>query len=255
MVEQGERLILVVDDNQFNREGLSLYLRIAGYATSEAADLQSALAAAQLGRPAGAVIDIVIPTHEGAPSEMDESVGLDLVRQLKQRNPSLGIVVFSAYDDRGREVWQLVRDGMRGLAYLLKGSRPERVLDSLEQALAGNVVLDPNALTNTRRLEEEFVRQMRPEERHWIEQAAALISTLTEREMEVAQRLADSQNLQGIADSLGINQRTVENHITSVYNKLKLSSVDQETPALRKSTLLAKAAMLYVLTTAENRPA
>lgn len=255
MATNGECLILVVDDNQFNREGLVLYLRSAGYVTCEAADAAAAYATAQAHDPAGAVIDIVIPTHEGAVADLDESVGLELVARLKHLSPNMGIVVFSAYDDRGREVWSIVREGTRGLAYVLKGSRPERVLEALEQALLGNVHLDPNALTNTRRLEDEFVQQLQPEERHWIEQAAVLMPTLTDREMEVAQRLADSQNLQGIAESMGINQRTVENHITSVYSKLKLSCVDQETPSLRKSTLLAKAHMLYVLTTAENRPA
>jgi DNA-binding NarL/FixJ family response regulator len=245
-------LILVVDDNQFNREGLADYLRTAGYATCEAGGADTALAAMTSCRPDGAVVDIVIPRHDGDRADTSENIGMELVAELKAAQPRMGIVVFSAYDDRGSDVWEMVRQGTRGLAYMLKGNRPERVLAALHEALAGNVVLDPKALTNTRRLADELIQQMSAQERPWIERAARLLPTLTDREMEVARELAYSQNLAGIAEALDINQRTVENHITSVYSTLQLSDADKQVPALRKSTLLAKAFMLYALTGAEG---
>lgn len=247
MTTGGNQCILVVDDNPFNREGLVLYLEGRGYATCQAGDGAGAIAAAEEHQPTGAIVDIVIPEEEGGRAHLDESVGLSVVRNLKQRNPSMGVVIFSAYDDRGSDIWSLVREGARGLAYLVKGTRPRHLLSALEQTLAGNVVLDPEALTNPRHLEDELWRQLSPEERPWVERALALLPALTEREMEVALRLANSQNLYGIAESLAISQRTVENHVTNVYSKLGLSAVDGQAPSLRKSMLLAKACMLYEL--------
>ncbi len=253
MPTEHKGIILVVDDNPFNRDGLALYLENAGYHIREAGDAATALAIAQSQALTGAVVDIVIPTCAGGPALLDMSVGIDLVGQLKHLNPLMGIVVFSAYDDRGSEVLALVSGGQRGLAYMLKGGRPERLLAALEQTMGGSVVLDPHALTNTRHLDDQIRRQLSPEERPWVERAAALMPTLTDRELEVAMRLANSQNLHGIAQSLGLAQSTVETHVTNLYNSLELSGVDEEAPNLRKSTLLAKACMLYDLRNLENR--
>jgi DNA-binding NarL/FixJ family response regulator len=254
MVVQEKRLILVVDDNRFNREGLVLYLESAGYVTCQAGNERDAYAAAISGRPLGAIVDIVIPAEADREADLGENVGLDLVAKLKRLNPEMGIVVFSAYDDRSREIWSMVREGTRGLAYMVKGSRPEQLLDALEQALAGNVVLDPKALTTTRQLGDEIRLQLTADERPWVEHAADLLPFLSNRELEVARRLANSQNVSGIADALGLSQSTVETHVTNVYAKLDLAYVDKRAPSLRKSTLLAKAYMLYELALMGAKP-
>lgn len=246
------RTILVVDDNRFNRNGVVLYLESVGYATCQAGDARSAYEMAVFKRPIGAIIDIVIPVDKDSVADLGENMGLTLVAQLKQLNPAMGIVVFSAYDDRSREIWSFVRHGTRGLAYMLKGGQPEQLLDALQEAMAGNVILDPNALTNTRHLEDEIRHQMTAEERPWVEHAADLLPILSSRELEIAKLLANSQNVSGIADSLGIAQSTVETHVTSVYSKLDLAFVDRQAPSLRKSTLLAKAFMLYELSLMES---
>lgn len=247
MDSSDDRMILVVDDNPFNREGLILYLESAGYLTCQAADKNEAIAVASHCFPVGAIVDIVIPVDGKSDAQLGESIGLDVVAWLKEFNPSMGIVVFSAYDDRGREVLAMVRDGARGLAYILKGARPERLLSALEHAMAGNVILDPDALTNVRHLSDEIRQGLTVEERPWVERAVSRFPLLSDREREVALRLANSQNLYGIGRSLGISKHTVENHITGLYATLDLSLVDKLAPALRKSTLLAKACMLYEL--------
>ena len=55
------------------------------------------------------------------------------------------------------------------------------------------------------------------------------------------------QSVQRIAEALGIERKTVENHISNVYRKLGLDGVDQSATGLRKATLLAKAFMIYDL--------
>jgi DNA-binding NarL/FixJ family response regulator len=240
-------LVLIIDDNAFNRDGIALYLRSQGFNTLEAGDESSAFDLASESRPWAAVVDIVIPTREGDRIQTSESVGIELVRRLKTLDPIMGIVIFSAYEDRGSQVWNLVRDGVRGVAYLLKGSRPERLLQALNETAAGRVLLDVNGAITRDELVRDIRTHLTEAERPWVERALQLIPFLSPREMEIATRLANSENNLGIAETLGIKSKTVENHISRVYDKLGLGNVEAEAPTLRKSILLAKAIMIYEL--------
>lgn len=240
--------VLIVDDDAFNRYGINLYLSNHGYVVHEAGDEDTAFAIAQRVRPTAAVVDIVIPAAPQARANIERSVGIQLVRQLKDLKPQMGVVVFSAHEDRGGEIWELVRDGVRGIAYLFKGVRPERLLDALRDTTAGHVILDGISAESRPRLTEEILKRLSPEERPWVDMAVMLLSTLSEREREVALRLAFSQTTAGIAAALGISAKTVENHVSHVYEKLGLKEVDDRAPTLRKSSLLAKAYMIYDLT-------
>lgn len=239
------RVVLVVDDNAFNRQGLVLYLVSKGYRTVEAGDEATAAALAAADPPVAAVVDIVIPPTPDGRALTGHSVGLQLVRRLKTINPAMGIVIFSAYEDRGSEIWEFVHEGMRGVAYLLKGESPDRLLRALKDTEAGHVVLDIGSVTNTRRLVQEMRARLSADEQPWVERAVRLLPTLTEREWEVTRRLASSHNNVGIAEAMGITPKTVENHIGRIYDKLGLSAVDNHAPQLRKVVLLAKACMIY----------
>lgn len=244
--------VLIVDDNPFNRDGLAFYLRRQNFLTVEAADEFSAQQVANETQPWGAVIDIVIPHQTGDEVSSSESVGLQLVRYLKKMDPLMAIVIFSAYEDRGSQVWDLVREGVRGVGYLLKGCPPERLLQALYDTAAGRVILDVNGAITKDDLIRDQRSRLTPEERPWVEQAIQLIPLLTPREREIASRLANSQNNQGIAEALGISNKTVENHISRIYDKLGMGEIEAEAPNLRKSLLLAKAFMIYDLSGVEG---
>ncbi len=246
--------ILVVDDNMFNREGVVMFLRSRGLETFEAADEATAYRSAQTYKPRAAVVDIVIPAAPSQRAQTANSLGLNLVRGLKQLDPAMGIVVFSAHEDRGAEIWSMVRDGMRGIAYLLKGTRPERLYEALVASQAGQVVLEEDVVSNPTQMAREMSTLLSPEERPWVERAVSLIPNLSEREWDVAKRIAASHNNLGIAEALGLAQRTVENYVTTVYSRLQLSEVDRLAPSLRKSVLLAKACMIYELLDAGKDP-
>ena len=74
-----KRQVLIVDDNDFNRDGLVLYLQNSGYATLEAADAAAAYALAETHHPDSAVVDIVIPAVPGGPAQIAYSVGVEPV--------------------------------------------------------------------------------------------------------------------------------------------------------------------------------
>lgn len=237
--------VLLVDDNIFNREGLRLYLQREGFAVFEAGDEQSARELAERAAVHAAVIDISIPPDAHTPSRVQHNFGIRLARQLKLTQPTLGIVLFSAYEDRGGDVLDMIRSGMRGLAYKLKGCAPAALLEALHEVLAGRVLIDPE-VTNPRSLAEELIARLTVEERLWVEGILQRFSQLSPREQEVAYRLAAAHTTEGIATDLNVAPRTIEHHIGHVYEKLGL----REAPApLHRVVLLTKACMILDLWT------
>lgn len=245
--------ILIVDDNVFVREGMAAYFARRGYETVEAGDGAAALALAGDGGCQAAVVDIVIPEKEGQPADMGGSEGVRLARELKRAFPDLGVLVFSAFDDRGREVLELAASGMRGLAYLVKGAHPDKVLEALCEACEGKVVLAPEVLHYGPRMARELRNMLSPQESRWVREAVSRCKDLTPREMEVALLLAASRTTQGIAEALDISAKTVEKHTNHIYAKLNLSDVDKLDPPLRKALLLAKACWLDELQGSSER--
>jgi DNA-binding NarL/FixJ family response regulator len=237
--------VLLVDDDAFNREGVRLFLRREHCEVREAGDEQSALEMAKAGTIHVAVIDISIPPDPATPSRVQHSCGIDLARRLKQAWPMLGVVLFSAYEDRGREVLEMVRQGVRGLAYKLKGCPPKALLEAINEVRLGRVLIDPE-VTNPHSLADEFRARLTAEERPWVEGILAHFDQLSPRETEVAYRLAAAYTTEGIAAALDVAPRTIEHHVGRVYEKLGLRELP---PQLHRIVLLTKACMIVDLQT------
>ena len=238
--------VLVVDDNAFNRQGVCWYLQQQGYETWEAGDEATAWEMAVTHLPQVAVIDIVIPPAPDEPVKVKYSLGVRLATRLKRAYPAMGVVLFSAYEDRGSAIFDLVREGTRGIAYKLKGRPPADLLRTMHDVLAGRVVIDAE-VTNSRLLAAGVWSHLTPAERPWVKSVVAHLSQLTPREKEVVQRLAASHNIGGIAASLSITRKTAENYITQIYKKLALSEMAIQEPRLRQAVILAKGCLIAEL--------
>lgn len=241
-------IILLVDDDAFNREGLRLYLEQEGFAIREAGDAATAwqvLGALQAGAAAAdaAVIDISLPDEPGQKAQPGRSVGVQLAGRIKEARPAFGVVLFSAYEDRGAEVLELIGEGRRGLAYKLKGCQPTALLAALRGVMAGQVIIDPE-VTDVRSLADRLMSRLTPEERPYVEVAVDLLPQLTPREREVAERLAAAHSNEGVAHALVLEPKSVENNISRIYDKLQLNDAPHH---LRRAVLLAKACMIYDL--------
>jgi DNA-binding NarL/FixJ family response regulator len=208
--------VLLVDDDAFNREGMRLYLEQEGYTILETGDAATAwrtLAVSEGDVPAAdaAVIDISLPAEPGLKAQPAYSAGIQLAGRIKEVYPAFGIVLFSAYEDRGAEVLNLIQAGRRGLAYKLKGCQPAALLAALRGVMAGQVIIDSD-VTNIHSLADRLVARLTPEERPYVETAVSLLSQLTPREREVAERLAAAHSNEGIAHTLAIEPKSVENN-------------------------------------------
>jgi DNA-binding NarL/FixJ family response regulator len=157
-------------------------------------DGPSALAAVPALRPDVALLDIELP---GRPDGIQ--LGLALRRQL----PALGIVVLSNHADV-RFAAALPREVISGWSYLLKKSVGDvgALSRAIEGAAEGVVVLDPH-----------LVESLRP-------RAGSLLERLTPRQREILGLLAQGLTNAGIAERLVLAEKSVENHLTVLYEQL-----------------------------------
>jgi len=185
--------IVVVDDHPVVREGLVASLqddpefRVVG-AVASAEEALPLVAAEQ---PDIVLLDLELP---GAG-------GLDAIPLLSAAHPGSRIVILTAYDTDER-VLGAIRAGARG--YVLKGASLGEIATAIRAVHAGGSYLEP-------RVANKITSELRSRTRS---------SQLSRREREVLRLIADGQENKQIAHSLGITERTVKFHVTSILNKL-----------------------------------
>ncbi len=249
MPELNKQKLLLVEDDEFMRQSVPEYLAAEGFQVLLADNAASALAAAQEHQPEIVIVDLVIPPDGVTGRNLRHARhGLQLVRQLKEMSPGPGVVVFSAHEEHGKEILQLVSQGVRGIAYVLKGQPAGDLLLAIQGALAGEVHFAPEVRINTQTPAEAFLQLCTlPEERAWIERGLERFDALTSRELEIARLLAASQTTPAVAKALHIEPKTAEAHIRNLYAKLGLDEVNNQAPHLNARGLLIKIFSLHEL--------
>jgi len=134
--------------------------------------------------------------------EMPEQDGVEAIPLLLQAKDSLAILVFTAYDTEERVLGAL-RAGARG--YLLKGASSDEIARAVRQVHAGGSYLEP-------RVASRLIAQVQTPRR--------TSTGLSDREREVLRLVADGQPTKQVARTLGITERTVKFHVTSIFHKL-----------------------------------
>ena len=189
---------MIVDDHDAVRRGLrSLIETKPNYVVvAEGSNGRMALQLAAEHQPDIAVLDYSLP----------ELNGLDLSHQLKRSYPKLEILIYTMHD-REDVIMEVLRAGVRG--FVLK-SDTERHLISALDALSIHRPYFSGAVSET--LLDKFL-ESKP-------QPSA--SSLTHREREIVQLIAEGRINKEIARLLNISVKTVETHRASAMHKLKL---------------------------------
>jgi DNA-binding NarL/FixJ family response regulator len=213
--------LAIAEDSGLFRSSLTLLLEASGAQVTASTPSGAELAAAIAADPPDAVIlDIRMP-----PTFTDE--GIRTAAQLRPLYPQLGILVLSTYAET-RYASQLLDTVSTGVGYLLKDNVTDAgaLMDSLARVAAGETVIDPIIV---RRL---LHRNRKPSK----------IDALNEREREVLERMAEGRSNLGIAKQLYLSHRTVETHVTSVFNKLGLDQTDTDNNRVRAVLAFLRAA-------------
>ena len=198
--------VMVVDDDLITREGLASLLTAMGHQVVEtAADGSAAVTVAREVRPDAVVLDIRMP-----PTHTTE--GLRAATHIQQDLPGTAVLVLSQYLVTEYAL-TLMQTYPGRMGYLLKERIVDRAMlsDALTRLTRNECVIDPSIVA----------RLMRRRRRNDI------LGSLTDREKEVLDLIAQGHSNVGIAKKLVISERTVETHATQVFQKLGLIEVTE----------------------------
>jgi DNA-binding NarL/FixJ family response regulator len=186
--------ILVVDDHPIVREGLVAVLEDQAdfHVAGAAGSAEEAIAMARQLSPDTVLLDLELPGMNG----------VEAIPPLLQAAPDARVLVFTAYDTDER-VFGAIRAGARG--YLLKGAAAEEIARAIRVIHAGGSHLAPGVATRV--MAEVGAPRRSP-------------GALTGREREVLRLIAEGLSNKQISRALGITERTVKFHVTSIFNKL-----------------------------------
>jgi DNA-binding NarL/FixJ family response regulator len=192
------RRIIIVDDHDAIRRGVRQLVETKPYyqVVGEAADGRTGLEVARQTRPDIAILDYSLP----------ELNGLDLSHALKREFPRIEILLYTMHD-REEIIMDVLRAGVRG--FVLKSDTEKHLIAALD-ALSIRRSYFSGTISDT--LLEQFI-ETKP-----YPQA----SSLTHREREVVQQVAEGRINKEIATRLNISVKTVETHRASAMRKLKL---------------------------------
>jgi len=143
---------------------------------------------------------------------MKDLNGIEATRQVIAKLPSVKVIGLSMYSDR-QFVTEMLLAGAKG--YLLKDSAIEELVFGIRQVINKNVYLSPIVATE---VIEEFTQGIKKDR-------SPVFATLTPREREVLQMLAEGKSTKEIAFSLGVSGKTVETFRQQLMSKLNINTL------------------------------
>ncbi len=195
--------VMLVDDHAVVRGGLAQLVQSAGdmEVVGTAADGAQAVEVARSGRPDVVLMDLQMP-------EMD---GVAATRALLAEDLGAQVVILTSYSD-GERIIGAIDAGAVG--YLLKDADPEEILEGIRAVSRGESPLHPRAARELLASRRSTLGGERPPQ-------------LTGRELEVLRLVRQGLANKQIARRLGISERTVKAHLTSVFQRLDVADRTQ----------------------------
>ncbi len=197
--------LLITDDHSIVREGLALILETAEniVVVGEAADGTEALQLVAQTRPDVVLMDLRMPGMDG----------LTAIKHLQRDHPEIAIVILTTYNED-----ELMLRGLQAGAkgFLLKDTPRQTLLDTIFAAAKGKSLLSGDVMNRLMANLPGDGGEKRP--------FPSAENPLTGREQQALCAVASGETNKGIALKLGITERTVKAHLTSIYSKLGVDS-------------------------------
>ena len=207
MTDEPRLRVVIAEDSVLLREGIARILEEAGFEiVGQSSTADDLLLKVRSYHPDVAIVDIRMP-----PSHTDE--GLVAAKTIRSEHQDVGVLVLSQYVEPDYAL-ELLADDAEGVGYLLK----DRVADVAEFASAvrrvadGGSALDPAIVT-------QLVGRRRGDDP---------LASLTPRERDVLELMAEGRSNQAIAQRLFVTERAVEKHVTSIFAKLELPAAAED---------------------------
>ncbi|WP_371152398.1 response regulator [Buchananella felis] len=189
----GDIRVMIVDDHEIVRRGIAEIVDRADGLTvvAEAGSLAEAVRRADLVRPDVVLVDLQLP----------DGTGIDVMKSLREIDPEVKPIVLTSFDDDDALAESLAA-GAR--AYLLKTVRGAEIADVVKAVAGGRTLLDERTITRRRADHDDPTADLTPSER------------------KVLDLIADGLSNREIGERLGVAEKTVKNHITSLLSKMGL---------------------------------
>jgi DNA-binding NarL/FixJ family response regulator len=198
--------LVIADDHPFYREGVRATLRAvpAMDVVGEAISGEEVIAQAAQHQPEVILMDMKMPGING----------IEATRRILQQFPQIGILVVTMFDD-DNTVFAAMRAGARG--YLLKDADQDELVRAITAVSRGEAIFSP------------MIAQRMIHYFHALPATAAALAfpDLTGREREILQLIAQGQSNVAIASQLTLSLKTVQNHVSTILNKLQVTDRTQ----------------------------
>ena len=195
--------VLLADDHRIVRAGIRQFLEQTDdiRVIVEASDGREACDQILKNSPDVAVLDIQMPNRNG----------IETARWIRDHHLPVGIMILTAYDDEPY-IRAVLRAGANG--YVLKTAEPHEIIEAIRNVYHGKNVLEAI-------LASKLSRKMGQDANH------LPVNPLTEREQTVLTLTARGDTNKAIGVQLGISDRTVQNHLANIFQKLNAESRTQ----------------------------
>ncbi|MCB0832802.1 MAG: response regulator transcription factor [Bacteroidetes bacterium] len=195
--------VVIADDHPMVRSGLKNILdREPDFeVVGEASDGEEALLAIQKFNPAVAIIDISMPKMNGA----------ETTRVVVKKFPQTRILILTMHEDEAY-IGKLIEAGAHG--YILKDSSGEEIVKALRRVASGERYFSSSAY--------QLIGKRFSENKKNPAVDDEALSSLTPRELEILNFIADGMSTPDIAKKLFLSPRTVDTHRANIMHKLRV---------------------------------
>ena len=185
--------VMIIDDHEIVRRGIAEILDRddALEVVAEAGSVADAVRRADLVRPDVVLVDLQLP----------DGTGIDILKQLAVSHPEILPIVLTSFDD-DEALAESLEAGAH--AYVLKTVRGAEITDVIKAVAAGRILLDERTITRRRADHDDPTADLTPSER------------------KVLELIGDGLSNREIGEKLGVAEKTVKNHITSLLSKMGL---------------------------------
>ncbi len=201
MTDTNKITLIIADDHMLIREGLKQLLELEGdiSVVAQAGNGQEAIEKTLEYKPDILLLDINMP----------EINGIDVLRRLKDVGANTKVIILTIHDDK-EYLFATMKIGADG--YILKDSDANSLIRAIRDVNSGRTYIQPN-----------LAKMMVDELNYKDEESNGMlkkIRSLTKREYEVLTLIAEGLNNKDIADKLFISEKTVKNHVSSIFKKI-----------------------------------
>ena len=192
--------VFIYDDNSARRDSLKALLELSPelHFVGDASDCSNVETDIATTMPDVVLMDINMPNVNG----------LEGLVKIRQHFPHIKVLMQTVFDDSDN-VFNSIRNGASG--YILKKDGPTKILQSILEVYEGGAVMNPG-------IAQKVLEFFKPKK---------IDNTLTTREAQVLNLLAEGLSYKMVADKLALSIHTVNTHAKNIYEKLHVASLGE----------------------------